>query len=185
MGRASNVLHVSRPPEMLLEMGMNMVETKRLKALRGYNILDTESDPEFDAIVAEVAEAFDVPIALMSLVDEKRQWFKSKVGLDVDETPRSMSFCSHAVQSGDTMVVADTLQDERFQANPLVQGDPSIRFYAGALLTTDDGQHIGTICVIDTVAHEDYGDAQKAQLEEYAEKVMDVLETRKQAGTES
>lgn len=124
-------------------------EADRLAALQRESLLDTPSESEFDMITEMVARAMGVPIALISLVDSDRQWFKSKVGLDVTETSRDASFCAHAVASGETLVVPDTLDDDRFADNPLVVGDPSIRFYAGVPLQSRDGYFLGTLCAID------------------------------------
>jgi GAF domain-containing protein len=126
-------------------------ETDRLAALRRLLLLDTPPEERFDRIVEFAAEEFDVPIVLMSLVDSDRQWFKAKTGLPVCETPRSISFCGHAIHSGDFTIVPDATLDERFTDNPLVIGEPHIRFYAGAPLELKSGQKIGTLCLIDTV----------------------------------
>ena len=109
-------------------------EGRRIDALKGYGILDTPNEPEFDRIVQEAAAMLGAPIALISLVDEHRQWFKAKLGLEPDEMPRSISFCTHAIHGSDMMVVEDAAEDARFAANPLVTGDPGIRFYAGTPL---------------------------------------------------
>ncbi len=125
-------------------------EAARLEALREYRILDTPPQTEFDTLVAVTAELFEVPTALVSLVDENRQWFKARVGLETCETERSVSFCTHAIESSErALVVEDALADERFATNPLVTGTPQIRFYAGAPLVTPGGLAIGTLCIID------------------------------------
>lgn len=121
----------------------------RLDALRQLLVLDTPPEERFDRIAEFAAKEFDVPIALVSLVDEDRQWFKARVGLDVCETARDISFCGHAIASDEVMVVPDTLRDPRFVDNPLVSGEPSIRFYAGAPLKLPTGQRVGTLCLID------------------------------------
>ena len=123
-------------------------EAARLYCLRRMKILEPAAEEGFDSITRAAARHFNVPIALISLVDEKRQWFKSRVGLDVCETARQDSFCAHAIGRKDVFVVEDALKDERFANNPLVTGDPFIRFYAGALITID-GHDLGTLCVID------------------------------------
>jgi GAF domain-containing protein len=124
-------------------------EDERLQALRQLLILDTPPEERFDRIVAFAAQEFDMPIALISLVDAQRQWFKARVGLDAEETGRDVSFCAHAILTDETMVVPDTAHDLRFADNPLVTGGPGIQFYAGAPLKLPDGQNIGTLCIID------------------------------------
>lgn len=124
-------------------------EDARLCALNELNILDTPPDEDFDRITRLARELFNVPIALVSLVDKDRQWFKSRQGLEATETPRDVSFCGHAIQQGSIFLVEDTLNDERFHDNPLVEGEPHIRFYAGCPLQEPSGQIIGTLCVID------------------------------------
>ena len=124
-------------------------EDRRLRALRDLEILDTESEPRFDQYTNLASDLLDVPIALVSLVDADRQWFKSHVGLDASETPRDMSFCAHAILGDDVFQIPDALEDDRFADNPLVTGDPRIRFYAGVPLELSDGSPVGTLCVID------------------------------------
>ena len=124
-------------------------EAKRLEALRRYEVLDTLNTPEFDDFTRLASEACGVPIALISLIDADRQWFKSKVGIDANETPRDISFCAHAIQGLTLLEVPDALKDKRFFDNPLVTGGPEIRFYAGEPLISSDGFGIGTLCVAD------------------------------------
>ncbi len=124
-------------------------ELSRLAALLRYEILDTPEDSAFDDFTELAAQLCGTPIALISLVDDRRQWFKSRVGLDVSETPREISFCTHTILGQDVFEVPDTLQDPRFRDNPLVVGGPQIRFYAGTPLTSPDGHNLGTLCVID------------------------------------
>jgi anti-sigma regulatory factor (Ser/Thr protein kinase) len=126
-------------------------EEGRLRALRQYKILDTKPEQAFDDLTLIASQICGVPIALISLVDEDRQWFKSRVGIEVQETSRSVSFCAHAIQEQGIFTVADALNDARFRDNPLVQGDPHIRFYAGAPISIQDGYALGTLCVIDYV----------------------------------
>jgi diguanylate cyclase (GGDEF)-like protein/PAS domain S-box-containing protein len=129
-------------------------EQLRLMALKKYNILDTAPDAALDAMVKLASYICQTPIAAISLIDENRQWFKSITGLDVKETSRNVAFCAHAILQDETMIVADAQQDERFFDNPLVTAAPDIRFYAGVPLAASDGQHLGTLCVIDRVPRE-------------------------------
>jgi|GEM_PF-117528 len=133
-----------------------MPELERLAALHALRILDTAPEPAFDQITALAARLFATPIALVTLIDDRRQWFKSKVGLDVCETTREEAFCSHALAlpPRGVMVVENALDDPRFVDNPFVTGEAHIRFYAGALLTDRDGYNLGTLCVIDTEPRE-------------------------------
>jgi len=124
-------------------------ESARLAALNRYAILDSEPEQSFDDLVSLAAHICQVPMAMLSLVDDHRQWFKSKLGVQVRETPRENSICAHAIQQGDLFIVPDTLQDARFCENPLVTGEPHIRFYAGTPLINEDGYALGTLCVVD------------------------------------
>jgi len=124
-------------------------ERQRLQALYAMNVLDTLSEERFDRITRLASHLFNVPIALVSLVDENRQWFKSSCGLGTSETPRNISFCGHAILSDEVMVVNDALQDPRFADNPLVTRDPKIRFYAGYPLHSSNGYRIGVLCLND------------------------------------
>jgi CheY-like chemotaxis protein len=125
-------------------------EEQRVVSLRELRVLDTEAEDRFDRVTRLAAALFDVPMALISLVDDDRQWFKSRVGLNERETPRDAAFCAHVVYSRKPMIVVDTFLDERFADNPLVTDEPRIRFYAGYPLILDDGSCIGTLCLLDT-----------------------------------
>jgi GAF domain-containing protein len=125
------------------------IEAARIAALNRYAILDTEPEQSFDDLVTLAAHICKTPMAMLSLVDEHRQWFKSKVGVQVSETPRDVSICTHAIQQDDLFIVPDARQDPRFRDNPLVVGEPRVRFYAGAPLINEDGFALGTLCVVD------------------------------------
>jgi GAF domain-containing protein len=125
-------------------------DAQRLQALHELLILDTPPEERFDRIAAFAAQEFDVPIALVSLVDRNRQWFKARVGLEVCETARDISLCGHALLEDETLVIPDALADPRFADNPLVLGEPFIRFYAGAQLRVPGPVTLGTLCLIDT-----------------------------------
>lgn len=125
-------------------------EAARLATLHSLDLLDTPPEERFDRLTRLARRLFDVPIALVSLVDENRQWFKSRTGLDAPETSRDVSFCAHALLTNDALVIPDALLDERFHGNPLVTGAPGIRFYAGQPLSAPNGARVDTLCLIDT-----------------------------------
>jgi len=150
-------------------------EADRLAALHRYGILDTPADPRFDRIVALAARLLDMPIALVSLIDAERQWFKAGQGIDLPETPRDISFCTHAVADGAMLEVSDALQDTRFINNPLVTGDPGIRFYAGAPLLDEAGYALGTLCVIDRKPRQ-LSEDQRALLSDLAGMAQDAMQ---------
>lgn len=152
-------------------------ESQRLESLRLYRILDTPPEVAFDRITRIIAKTVGVPIALVSLVDQDRQWFKSKYGIEASETPRELAFCSHAILGNEVFVVEDALLDSRFADNPLVVADPSVRFYAGAPLRTSEGHNLGTLCAIDQSPRKLSGDHQQL-LEDMAHLVVDELELR-------
>ena len=151
-------------------------ETARLAALRSYRILDTPAEESFDRLTRLASRVLGVPIALVSLVDESRQWFKSRVGLEAAETPRRDAFCAFTIVGTEIMEVNDARQDPRFASNPLVLGPPHIRFYAGAPLVTSDGS-IGTLCVIDQQPRR-LSDVERQILADLASVTRDTLDMR-------
>ncbi|HWX22331.1 MAG TPA: GAF domain-containing protein [Candidatus Binatia bacterium] len=155
-------------------------EKKRLTVLWQYEVLDTVPEEVFDNLTELAARICEAPIALISLVDEKRQWFKARVGTSVQETSRDVSFCAHAINQSDLFIVPDASKDERFAHNPLVTSDPKIRFYAGAPLITPDGYALGTLCVIDKVPRELRPD-QKQALIILSRHVVSQLELRRRS----
>jgi PAS domain S-box-containing protein len=166
--------------EIRLEPSPAWNETERLEALARYGILDTPREPEFDDVVRLAADVFEAPIAVVNLIAEGRQWFKAEVGIGADELPLEVSICAHAILQPGVFVVPDTTQDERFNCNPLVTGEPGLRFYAGALLDTPEGLPLGTVCVLDTKPRPGgITDHQRLTLEVLARQVMTQLELRR------
>lgn len=155
-------------------------ELARLHALHGYQVLDTPAEARFDRITLLLARCLNVPIALISLVDAERQWFKSRQGLEAASTPRDVAFCAHAIRGVELFVVEDAREDARFAQNPFVQGAPHVRFYAGAPLITPEGHRLGTLCAIDQKPRT-LSEEQRSLLRELADHVMDVFELRRLA----
>lgn len=153
-------------------------DEQRLAALARYAVLDTLPEHTFDRITQIATRLFGVPIALISLVDKDRQWFKACIGLDTRQTDRSLSFCAHTIMGEDVMVVPDARRDPRFVDNGLVTGAPHIRFYAGAPLVTPDGFKLGSLCIIDTRPHENFSAEDHAALTDLAGVVVSELELR-------
>ncbi|NEQ95884.1 MAG: PAS domain-containing protein, partial [Cyanothece sp. SIO2G6] len=153
-------------------------ELERLAALQQYQILDTQPEPDYDDYVKIATQVCSTPIALISLVDDQRQWFKAKVGLELSETPRNISFCGHTVAQGSTLVISDTRKDPRFADNPLVLSEPKIRFYAGVPLITPESYVLGTLCVIDQRPRA-LSNTQIQQLELLGNLIINQLELRR------
>src|SRR5215510_10842528 len=153
-------------------------EAKRLKVLWQYDVLDTVPEEVFDDLTDLASHICEAPVALISLVDENRQWFKSQVGTSLKETSRDISFCAHAILNDGLLVISDATKDPRFSDNPMVTGPQKIRFYAGAPLVTPDGHALGTLCVLDKVPRELRPD-QKQALRVLARHVMTQLELRR------
>lgn len=152
-------------------------QNQRLEALSKYQILDTAPEESYDHIVSLASFICDAPIALISFVDDTRQWFKSKVGLAVSETELNLAFCAHTIYQGSMMVVEDATKDDRFSWSPLVTGSPNIRFYAGAPLVNPEGYGLGSLCVIDQVPRK-LSDKQREALHSLSELVVTQLELR-------
>ncbi len=155
-------------------------EKMRLKVLWQYEVLDTVPEEIFDDLTELAARICEAPIALISLVDEERQWFKSKVGVSLNETSRDVSFCAYTITQSDLFIVPDATRDSRFANNPLVVSNPKIRFYAGAPLITPDGYALGTLCILDKIPRELRPD-QKQALRILARHVVSQLELRRRS----
>lgn len=157
---------------------MSSSDAARVAALQKYAILDSEPEQAFDDLTLLASYVCKTPIALISLIDEDRQWFKARVGISAQETSRDIAFCSTAIQQRDVFVVPDATKDERFSSNPLVVSDPKIRFYAGAPLVNEDGYALGTLCVIDQTPRE-LGAEQEAALKALSRLVLMQMEFRR------
>lgn len=165
------------PPDRLPSI-LSSNEAERLEALQRYHILDTPTEIAFDRITTLAARLFEMPIVLVSLLDDSRAWFKSSYGFDLCEVARGYSICNFSLISKDILVVPDALRDDLFADNPFVVGEPGVRFYAGAPLITHDGYNLGTLCLIDSNPREALSEAQKATLVDLAAMVIDELELR-------
>lgn len=152
-------------------------ESERLARLRDTGLLDSAPEVAFDRLTDLAAHLFEVPTALVSLVDSDRQWFKARTGCDLTETSRDVAFCAHAVAARELLVVPDAASDPRFADNPLVIGPPGIRFYAGAPLITEDGHALGTLCLIDVVPRQ-IGERETYTLTALAATAMELIEAR-------
>ena len=155
-------------------------EVERLEALRAYQILDSAPEQAYDDLVEIASVICETPMALITLIDDHRQWFKARRGLAVESTPREHAFCAHAIVDTQLLVVPDAHEDARFVSNPFVAGEPNIRFYAGAPLVTPDGHSLGTICVIDSVPREPTS-LQLSALQALSRLVVEQLELRRAA----
>jgi signal transduction histidine kinase len=153
-------------------------EATRLDALREYDVLDTPPEAAFDDLARLASQICGTPVAMISLVDGDRQWFKAKVGTELTETPRDVAFCAHAILQPDLFIIPDAEADVRFVDNPLVTTDPHVRFYAGAPLVTPDGHALGTLCAVDQVARE-LSPEQQAALRALARQAMDQFQLRR------
>jgi two-component sensor histidine kinase len=172
---------ISAPEGVLPPMPIN--EPRRLEGLRRYAILDTPEEAAYDLMTRLACRLLDAPISLVSLLDESRQWFKSRHGLNVGWTSRDISFCSYTILQDDVMVVPDALEDDRFAANPLVTKGPRIRFYAGMPLKTFDDLPLGTLCVLDTEPKHDFDEDKKESLRDLAALIMHEIEASYAAKT--
>jgi diguanylate cyclase (GGDEF)-like protein len=164
--------------EMLSPGPIASREELRLAALRGYDIIDSPAEPRFDRVARMAAQVMEMPIALISLLDETRQWVKASYGLSITDVPRQITFCTHAIESAQVTVIEDTLRDPRFYNNPMVTGAPNIRFYAAAPLRNWQGHNLGTLCILDRQPRKITVE-QRRLLEDLAAMVVDELETRR------
>lgn len=153
-------------------------EAERLEALKSYEILDTDPEEAFDDLTRLASYICETPISVISLIDSQRQWFKSKLGLNVPETPRELSFCQYAIMQEEILEVDDAQENALFRDNPMVTGEPNVRFYAGAPLVNAEGYSLGTLCIIDTVPKH-LSDQQRDALHTLAREVVSHLELRR------
>ena len=153
-------------------------EAERLAALKEYHILDTETEQSYDDITTLAAQICEAPIAMVSLVDDTRQWFKSRVGVAQQQTPREVAFCAHAILQSKPFIVKDATKDRRFADSALVTGEPHIRFYAGIPLTNPEGLALGTLCVVDHHPRR-LSAAQQKALQALSRQIMTLLELKR------
>jgi len=165
---------ISAPEGILPPLPIN--EPRRLEELHRYGIIDTPDEPAYDRMTRLAARLLDAPVSLISLLDESRQWFKSRYGLDVRWTNREIAFCSYTILQDDVMVVPDALKDDRFAHNPLVTQGPRIRFYAGMPIKTFDDLPLGTVCVLDTEPRSDFDEDKRTVLRDLAALIMHEIE---------
>jgi DNA-binding response OmpR family regulator len=158
-------------------------ESRRIEALHALGVLDTDPEERFDRYTDEIGRLLDMPVALVSFVDVDRQWFKSRRGVDITETPREMSLCAHAILGRDVLQIPDALADPRFADNPMVAGGPRLRFYAGMPLVLDDGSRVGTLCVADYRPRQ-LDDGELDELRRVARLVVDELEAARERAVE-
>ncbi|MHC5826762.1 MAG: GAF domain-containing protein, partial [Nostoc sp.] len=157
-------------------------ETQRIESLLQYKILDSRSEPAFDDLTRLASYICGTPIALIGLIDSDREWFKSKVGMDILEAPRDLTFCAHAILQPEILIVPDATQDERFATNPAVTSDPNVRFYAGMPLINPEGYALGTLCVVDYVPR-NLSPEQVEALRILSRQVIKQLEMRRNLGS--
>lgn len=155
-------------------------ETVRLETLRGYGILDTPAEPAFNQLVMQIAATFRVKSALISFIDDDRQWYKARVGITTDHVPRAISFCTHSIGQDAVTVVPDAREDERFCRNPYVTAPGGVRFYAAAPIKALNRARIGTVCVFDSVPRSGMTERSRLQLSSFAAQVVELLEQRRQ-----
>src|SRR5258706_2703589 len=176
-GKAGKPMKVRWGEEAAFPVPIPPNEAQRLAELKTFEILDTPPEEVFDNITLLASHICGTPIALITLIDSDRQWFKSKVGVTVAETSRDIALCAHAIIEEDLFVVPDASRDKRFASNPLVRSHPRIRFYAGAPLMTRNRHALGTLCVIDRVPRT-LTKGQREALRAFSHQVMEQLETR-------
>lgn len=154
-------------------------EAVRLETLRGYGILDTPNEPDFDVLVKDIAATFRVGKALISFIDADRQWYKARHGVLADHVPRSISFCTHSIERDAVTVVPDARHDPRFCDSPFVNGTDGVRFYAAAPIKAPNRARIGTVCIFDSTPRTALSSSQTERLAGYAAKVVDLLDERR------